>query len=503
MESIAKIRRLHHVQGKGFKTIARELKISKNTVKRIIRSDKTASEYQRREEHYRVLEFYKQSLIERLIHDCGEPVRRRRTSRKLYFELQDEGYAGSYEAVNTFAVNWRRQHSQGKSKAFIPLSFAPGEAFQFDWSEEEIEICGAIKRIKVAHIRLCYSRYFLMIAYPNEQLEMVLDAHDQAFKFFGGSCHKGIYDNMKTAVQTILQGKNRQYNPRFVQMCSHHLFEPVACTPASGWEKGQVENQVGTGRCNFFTPLVRVSSFEELNLQLEAWCLSWAEKALHPEQKTRTVFQVFQDERSFLIPYRGCFDSYKILPEVVSPCSLVTFDTNRYSVPVAYVGQPVNVLIYARKIGVQHKGKTIALHERSLHRYAHVYDAWHYVPLLERKPGALRNGAPFKNMALPDPLQAVRQKLSHYSDGDRRFISILLQVEPYGMQAVEQACALALSHGGCNDTVVMNYLKPPLMDNKAEEYPPLLSSSSGEECEVYNHAYLSQEIILGETAYVL
>ena len=114
MESIAKIRRLHHVQGKGFKTIARELKISKNTVKRIIRSDKTASEYQRREEHYRVLEFYKQSLIERLIHDCGEPVRRRRTSRKLYLELQDEGYAGSYEAVNTFAVNWRRQHSHGK-----------------------------------------------------------------------------------------------------------------------------------------------------------------------------------------------------------------------------------------------------------------------------------------------------------------------------------------------------------------------------------------------------
>jgi len=123
--------------------------------------------------------------------------------------------------------------------------------------------------------------------------------------------------------------------------------------------------------------------------------------------------------------------------------------------------------------------------------------------LLERKPGALRNGAPFKNMELPDSLQAVRQKLSHYSDGDRRFVRILLQVEPYGMKAVEQACTLALSHGGCNDTVVMNYLKPPLRENKEEEYPLLLSSSPKEECEVYNHAYLSQEIILGETAYVL
>lgn len=503
MESIAKIRRLYHVQGRGIKTIARELKISKNTVKRIIRSDKTASEYQRCKQHYRVLEFYKQSLSDRLVHDYGEPVRRRRTSRKLYLELQDEGYSGSYSAVNTFVLNWRREHSHGQSKAFIPLYFAPGEAFQFDWSEEEIELCGTIKRIKVAHIRLCYSRYFLMIAYPNEQLEMVMDAHDEAFKFFGGSCHKGIYDNMKTAVQTILQGKNRQYNPRFLQMCSHHLFEPIACTPASGWEKGQVENQVKIGRGNFFTPLVKVSSFEELNLQLEAWCLSWAEKAFHPEQKTRTVLDVFQDERSSLTPYRGRFDSCKVLPEVVSPCSLVTFDTNRYSVPVAYVGQPVNVLIYAKKIGVQHKGKTIALHERFFHRYAYIYNAWHYVPLLERKPGALRNGAPFKNMELPDSLKEVRQKLSHYSDGDQRFISILLHVESYGIKAVEQACSLALSHGGCNDTVVINYLKPPLTENKEEEYPRLVSSNSTEECADYNQAYLSHKSMLEENPHAL
>jgi transposase len=63
-----------------------------------------------------------------------------------------------------------------------------------------------------------------------------------------GACSRGIYDNMKTAVETIFIGKDRQYNRRFLQMCSHHLVEPVACTPASGWEKGQVENQVGLVR---------------------------------------------------------------------------------------------------------------------------------------------------------------------------------------------------------------------------------------------------------------
>ncbi len=76
---------------------------------------------------------------------------------------------------------------------------------------------------------------------------MVFDAHDRAFAFFKGACTRGIYDNMKTAVDAIFVGKERHYNRRFLQMCSHYLVEPVACTPASGWEKGQVENQVGAG----------------------------------------------------------------------------------------------------------------------------------------------------------------------------------------------------------------------------------------------------------------
>ena len=81
----------------------------------------------------------------------------------------------------------------------------------------------------------------------------------RAFTFFRGACSRGIYDNMKMAVETILIGKNRQYNRRFLQMCSHHLVEPVACTPASGWEKGQVENQVSLVRERFFTLRLRAS----------------------------------------------------------------------------------------------------------------------------------------------------------------------------------------------------------------------------------------------------
>lgn len=501
METIGKIRRLYYVQGKGFKTIARELKLSKNTVKKILRTDITKAQYQSSHRGYRVLGDYVDCLKERLRGDLQEPKRRRRTAKKLYLELQSEGYKGSYDAVHEFVVHWRRQENKNLSKAFVPLEFEAGEAFQFDWSEEEIELAGAITRIKVAHIRLSYSRYFLMVAYPNEQLEMVLDAHEQAFSFFEGTCRKGIYDNMKTAVKTVLWGKEREFNRRFLQMCSHHLFEPVACTPAAGWEKGQVENQVNTGRCNFFTPLVKVESLEELNTNLESSCRAWAKNTPHPEQKTKTVFEVYQEEISHLLPYRAYCDGYKVVPEVVSPYSFVLYDTNSYSVEVSYVGQSVQVLVYAKKVVVKFQDKTIASHERSFGRHQRIYDPWHYVPLLERKPGALRNGAPFKRLILPSAMQSIRRKLSEYSDGDHQFIRILLQVPQHGLQAVEDACSIALSQGGC--ALVTSLLNPPVKDPPEESRRLKLSCPPEEDCHHYNRIYLSETPVLREVTYAI
>src|SRR6266853_4090083 len=113
---------------------------------------------------------------------------------------------------------------------------------------EARSVCRPVRRLprmKAAHVRLCHSRMLFVRVYPRETQEMVFDAHDRAFALFKGACGRGIYDNMKTAVETIFVGKDRLYNRRFLQMCSHYLVEPVACTPASGWEKGQVENQVG------------------------------------------------------------------------------------------------------------------------------------------------------------------------------------------------------------------------------------------------------------------
>ena len=178
--------------------------------------------------------------------------------------------------MRRYARGWQRDRAATSVGAFIPLSFAPGEAYQFDWSHEVVLINGTTVTVKVAHVRLCHSRMLFVRAYPRETQEMVFDAHDRAFAFFKGACTRGIYDNMKTAVETIFVGRERAYNRRFLQMCSHYLVDPVACTPASGWEKGQVENQVGLVRERFFTPRLRVKSYDELNAWLLDQCVAYA-----------------------------------------------------------------------------------------------------------------------------------------------------------------------------------------------------------------------------------
>jgi transposase len=194
--------------------------------------------------------------------------------------------------------------------AYVPMSFVPGEAYQFDWSHETITLQGLPLTVKAAHMKLSHSRMPFVRVYFRETQELVFDAHDKAFEFYGGVCRRGVYDNMKTAVEAIFVGKARRYNSRFLQMCSHHLIEPVACTPASGWEKGQVENQVGNLRDQMFRPKPRVKSLAELNAWLADHCVAYAKRTGHPEFKDRTVWEVFEDEHASLMEFRGPFDGF-------------------------------------------------------------------------------------------------------------------------------------------------------------------------------------------------
>jgi len=458
VETVGRIRREHLVKGKSIKEIARDLKISRNTVRRILRSGETSFSYEREVQPRPRLGRWKADLDRMLTTNAGNTTRERLTLIRLFEELRALGYEGGYDAVRRYARTWSREHASRTAAAFVPLSFAPGEAYQFDWSHEIVVMNGATVTVKVAHMRLCHSRMMFFRAYPRETQEMVFDAHERAFAFFKGACTRGIYDNMKTAVDTIFVGKDRQYNRRFLQMCSHHLVDPVACTPASGWEKGQVENQVGLVRERFFTPRLRVKTYDELNAWLTDKCVAYAKVHPHPERPDQTVWEVFEEERPNLVPYRGRFDGFHALPASVSKTCLVRFDNNKYSVNASAVGRPVEIHAYADRIVVRQDGRAVAEHPRHHGRGETIYDPWHYVPVLARKPGALRNGAPFKDWVLPAALERVRRKLAGSDDGDRQMVAILATVLTDGLPAVEAACAQAMSEGVHSSDVIINIL---------------------------------------------
>src|SRR5271157_4992883 len=287
---------------------------------------------------------------------------------------------------------------------------------------------------------------------------MVFDAHEKAFGFFRGACQRGIYDNMRTAVDTVFVGPDRAFNRRFQQMCSHYLVEPTACTPASGWEKGQVENQVNVVRERFFKPRLRFASLAEMNAWLLEQCVAYARTHPHPECRDSTVWEMFEAERPHLVRYVGPFDGFHSRTASVSKTCLVQFDRNKYSVMSQAVGRPVDIHAYAERVVVRQDGQIVAEHPRRFGRDQTLYDPWHYVPVLTRKPGAMRNGAPFKGWTLPGALGRVRQKLRSAEDGDRQMVKILAAVLSDGLAEVEVACAEALSAGLCSSDVVLNVL---------------------------------------------
>src|SRR5580698_1511079 len=437
VDLIGGIRRAYFEQRLPIKEIVRRLAVSRARVRRVIRSQKTEFKYQRGVQPVPKLGEWVAVLSEMLEKEAVLPRRERRSTQRLFEELRGRGYDGAHDSVHRFVKAWREERARVPAQAFVPMSFAPGEAYQFDWSHETITLQGLPLTIKAAHMKLSHSRMPFVRAYFRETQELVFDAHDKAFQFYGGACRRGIYDNMKTAVEAIFVGKARQYNRRFLQMCSHHLVEPVACTPASGWEKGQVENQVGNLRDQLFRPKPRVKSLTELNAWLEDQCIAYARRTKHPEFKDRTIWCVFQEERATLMEMHGPFDGFVEKAVRASTTCLIMADHNRYSVDARAAGRTVLVRSHAERIVVLLGDEGVADHPRDFRRYQIIYDPWHYLPVLVRKPGALRNGAPFKDWALPPALAQVRAKLKQHADGDQQFVKVLGAVLAHGLSAVE------------------------------------------------------------------
>src|SRR5258708_36337408 len=209
VETIGRIRREHFVKGRTIKEIVRDLHISRNTVRKVLRSGETSFAYKREIQPRPRLGRWRADLDRLLLANVAQAARERLTLIRIFEDLRGRGYEGGYDAVRRYAKRCRKEHGISTVDAYVPLSFAPGEAYQFDWIHEIVLLSGVTVTVKVAHHRLCHSRMLFVRAYPRETQEMVFDAHDRAFSFFRGACTRGLYDNMKPPVETVFIAKDR------------------------------------------------------------------------------------------------------------------------------------------------------------------------------------------------------------------------------------------------------------------------------------------------------
>ena len=487
VDLLSVIRRWHGRDKLSIREITRRTGLSRNTIRKYLANGTVEPRYPARKSVSK-LDPYAETLASWLKREAGRSRKRRRNLKQLHRDLVALGFDGSYDRVAAFARDWRQRERERANRAsrgtFVPLIFAPGEAFQFDWSEDWMRIGGKKIKLQMAHFKLCHSRVFYLRAYLTQTHEMLFDAHNHAFRVLGGVCERGIYDNMKTAVDKVGRGKQRQVNARFRAMVSHFLYEAEFCNPAAGWEKGQVEKNVRDSRYRLLQDAPAFADLAELNDWLEQRCKALWVEIKHPEQGHRTLAEVFDDERGALMAMPPPFDGFVEHTKRVSPTCLIVFERNRYSVPAAFANRAVSLRVYANRLLIVAEAQVIAEHVRAFSRghdrVGHtVYDWRHYLAVVQRKPGALRNGAPFAE--LPKSFKRLQASLMKRDGGDREMADILALVLHHDEKLVEQAVREAIASGILSKTHILNRLSRLLDTPPPEALEPPLALSLQDE----------------------
>jgi transposase len=443
-----RIRRAYYVEEKSIREIAREMNHGRETVRQAIGS--AVGEYRQRVARAApVLGPYKERIDTLLAESERLPRKQRYTGHKIFTILQSEGYTGSAPSVRRYIGQQRR--AQKRPPVYLPLEFDPGADAQVDWGEGVVEMNGERVTVQVFYLRLNYSRRLFMRAFPAQKQEAFFEGHVQAFHYFEGVPYRISYDNLKSAVKRIAEGRNREEQQAFTLFRSHYLFDSHFCTPGAGHEKGGVESGVGFGRRNFMVPLPQVASFAELNAYLLAQCQ--ADDARQVAGQTTTIGDAWRYEKEFLRPlpdhdYACCVTR----PVTLTPYSQVIFESNRYSVPVDQAVRHLTLRAFPFVVEVLKGDQVIARHVRCYGQEQDVFDPLHYLPLLEQRPGAFEHAKPLRRWreTWPPVYEDVLTQLrDQWPDGRgvREFIHILQLHLQHPADLVERALTQALAYG--------------------------------------------------------
>lgn len=476
MDEKAKIRHAVLVEGKSQRSLARETGYSRNTIKRMV-ADSECPRYkvvQRRES--RVLGPYK-GIVEKWVEEDRVKVKKkRRTATRMYQLLKEEhGYEGSEPTIRVYVGKLRKAE---RHKVYVPLEYSPGETGQVDFGEAEVEIGGKVVTAQLFVVWLGYSGATYVQAYPAQPQEVFFAGHVSAFEFFGGIPREMWYDNLSNAVRKVLKGSEREESESFISFRTHYLYKAEYCNVASGWEKGGVEGRVGYVRRNWLIGAKGFGSWGDLNEYLAEKCREELKRVM--QGRSQSIGEGLKEEQAAFLPlpnhpYRCC----KTVPVGANQYSLVTYATNRYSVPVGRAHESLTLHAYVERIEISCGAEIIATHERCWGRREDQLNPYHYLPLLAKRPRAFAHAKPIRGWqqewpAIFDTYFALLKEKHPLNEATRYFIEVLKLGERYSEAELAEAIEEAVDNRCLHLSDVCELLR-----RMTEETPPTVTALVG------------------------
>lgn len=471
----ARVRRACHVEGMSRRQAARVFGIDPKTVAKMLRFSVPPG-YRRSKPAARPkLDPLAPVIDQILVEDESRPRKQRHTARRIFERLKAEhGFAGG----ETIVKDYVRERRLRRREVFVPLVHPPGHG-QADFGEALAVVGGEERRIHFFCVDLPHSDACFVKAYPAETAEAFCDGHNAAFAFFGGVPLSMLYDNTRLAVARILGDGTRQRTRVFAELQSHYLFADRFGRPGKGNDKGHVEGLVGYARRNFLVPVPRVESFAALNASLEARCRERQGARLRGHGES--IGERLARDRAALLPLPAvAYEACETRGARVSSLSLVRYRGNDYSVPVAYGHREVLVRGHVDAVAIACGAEEIARHRRSYGREDVLLEPLHYLPLLERKVGALDQAAPLAGWDLPEAFSALRRLLEARlgKAGRREWVQVLRLLEAFRPEEVEAGVDEALRLGAIGFDAVKHLVlcrierRPPRLDLEVYPYLP-------------------------------
>jgi len=440
------------VEGRSQRAVARELGISRLTVKKYLQEAVPV----RRETGPRARPVWAKvgPRLEALLSASKDWTggKQQLTATRLHELLIAEGHQVGASLVKAAVAEWKRQQRE----VFVPLTYRPGDLAEVDFFEVLVDVDGTRRKAWLFLMRLMYAGRDFAWIYERQDQVSFLDGHVRAFAHFGGVPARVAYDNLKAAVVRILVGGARTLTPRFAALASHYLVEPCFCRPGEGHDKGGVESRGQAVRRQALTPIPSGPTLEAINARLLAQMD--ARLVLGRDGAGETIGTRFALEAAALRPVPAPFVAEATTVVSVSPRALVRLAGAMYSVPCRWAGLDLVARVGATTVTIVGRDGTRIPHPRKRFGERSI-DYRHYLPELAKKPQAVRQVLPELLRDLGDPFPAVwaRFQGAHPDREAARLLArVLGQIEIHGLAHVATTLAAALATG----TPLLGALRP-------------------------------------------